>query len=146
MQKSKTHFEQVPVAVVKKLLEEGIAEKTETEHDTVAVGTPSGKTETRIGREKMASAVELGDQDDLEYPDWQRPVQAALVELDKDKLKEWVAEAEAAIFERQQAISQSCDHHAERVAIEYAAASLRVVKREILEFPDWEEEVESRRG
>jgi hypothetical protein len=138
MQKSKTHFEQVPVAVVKKLLEEGIAEKTETEHDTVAVGTPSGKTETRIGREKMASAVELGDQDDLEYPDWQRPVQAALVELDKDKLKEWVAEAEAAIFERQQAISQSCDHHAERVAIDYAVASLRVVKREILEFPDWE--------
>jgi hypothetical protein len=52
MQKSKTHFDQVPVEVVKKLLEEGIAEKTETEHDTVAVGTPSGKTETRIGERK----------------------------------------------------------------------------------------------
>jgi len=87
----------------------------------------------------MASAVELGDHhDDLEYADWQRPVQAALVELDKDKLKERVAAAEAAIFERQQAISQSRDHHAEREASEYALANLRVVKREILEFPDWE--------
>jgi hypothetical protein len=52
MQKSRTHFEQVPIEVVKKLLKEGIAEKTETEHDTVAVGTPSGKTETRIGERK----------------------------------------------------------------------------------------------
>jgi len=89
----------------------------------------------------MAGAIELGDhQDDLAYPDWQKPVQAALVELDKDKLKERVAEAEAAIFERQQAISQSRDHHAEREAIEYALANLRVVKREILEFPDWQKE------
>jgi hypothetical protein len=52
MPKSKTHFDQVPVEVVKKLLEKGIAEKTETEHDTVAVGAPSGKTETRIGERK----------------------------------------------------------------------------------------------
>jgi hypothetical protein len=100
-------------------------------------GGPPEKLRHELGREKMARAV--GDhQDDLEYPDWQRPVQAALVELDKDKLKERVAAAEAAIFERQQAISQSCDHHAEREAIEYALANLRVVKREILGFPDWE--------
>jgi len=52
MQKSKTHFDQVPVEVVKKLLEKGIAEKTEREHETVAVGRPSGKTETRIGERK----------------------------------------------------------------------------------------------
>jgi hypothetical protein len=87
----------------------------------------------------MADVVELGDhKGDLDYPDWQRPVQAALVELDKDKLKERVAAAEAAIFERQQAISQSRDHQAEREAIEYALANLRFVKREILEFPDWQ--------
>jgi len=52
MQKSKTNFEQIPVAVVKKLLKEGVAEKTETDHDTVAVGTPSRKTATRIGERK----------------------------------------------------------------------------------------------
>jgi len=128
MQKSKTHFEQVPVEVVKKLLEQGIAG-----------GHPSEKLKHQLGRGKMAGLVEIRDpQEDLEYPDWQRPVQAALVELDKDKLKARVAAAEAAIFERQQAISQSRDHHAEREAIEYCLANLRVVKREILEYPDWQ--------
>lgn len=87
----------------------------------------------------MAGVVEMGNhQDGLEYPDWQRPLQAALVELDKDKLKERVAAAEAAIFERQQAISQSRNHHAERQSMEYALGNLRVVKKEILEFPDWQ--------
>ena len=139
MQKSKTHFDQVPVEVVKKLLEKGIAERRRGSMRPLLWGDPPEKLRHELGREKMASAVELGDhQDDLEYPDWQRPVQAALVELDKDKLKERVAAAEVAIFERQQAISQSRDHHAEREAIEYALANLRVVKREILEFPDWE--------
>ena len=46
----------------------------------------------------MADVVELGDHTgDLNYPNWQRPVEAALVELDKNKLKERVAAAEAAI-------------------------------------------------
>ena len=48
MQKPKTHFEQVPVDVVKRLLKEGIAEKTETDHDAVAVGIRSRKIETPI--------------------------------------------------------------------------------------------------
>lgn len=52
MRKPKTNFEQVPVAVVKKLLEEGIAEKKETDQETVGVGTPCRKTETRIGERK----------------------------------------------------------------------------------------------
>ena len=81
--------------------------------------------------------MEYGD-DDLQYPDWQGSVQKALLELDRDKLRALVAEAEAAIFNRLQAISQDTDHTAERQAIEDALASLRVVKRESLEFPDWE--------
>lgn len=52
MQKSKTHFEQVPVEEVKKLLEEGIAENKETDHDTVAEGKRSRKIEIRIGERK----------------------------------------------------------------------------------------------
>lgn len=52
MRKPKTNFEQVPVAVVKKLLDEGIAEKKETDQETVAVGTPCRRTETRIGERK----------------------------------------------------------------------------------------------
>ena len=77
--------------------------------------------------------------DDLQYPDWQTRVREALLELDRDKLRTIVAEAEAAIFNRLQAISQDTHQTTERHAIEDALANLRVVKRESLEFPDWGE-------
>jgi len=46
--------------------------------------------------------------------------------------------AEAAIFNRLQAISQSPAREAERHAIRDAAAKLRILKRDGLGFPDWE--------
>jgi len=72
------------------------------------------------------------------YPDWQQEYQAALLELDPQKLSERIADAETAIFKRQQAISQSPNHVAERQAIEDALASLRVLTTDNLGFPDWE--------
>jgi hypothetical protein len=72
------------------------------------------------------------------YPEWQADYQAALVELDPQKLPERVQAAETAIFKRLQAISQNTDNQAERQAIEDALASLRVLKRE-MGFPDWEQ-------
>jgi len=75
---------------------------------------------------------------EIRYPEWQPEYQAALLELDTEKLRERVAAAETAIFNRLQAISHSSDAHAERQAIEDALASLRVLKRDNLWFPDWE--------
>ena len=76
------------------------------------------------------------------YPEWwQCALQAALFEHDREKLLEQVRAAEAAIFNRLQAISQSPDHEAERRAIQDALASLRILKRDSLGFPDWEKEV-----
>ena len=72
------------------------------------------------------------------YPEWQHAYLAALVELDRKTLLERVTAAETAIFNRLQAISQNSDSHAERQAIEDALASLRVLKRDNLGFPDWE--------
>ena len=72
------------------------------------------------------------------YPEWQHEYQTALLELDTEKLRERVAAAETAIFDRLQAISQGSNHTAERQAIEDALASLRVLKRDNLGFPDWE--------
>ena len=46
--------------------------------------------------------------------------------------------AEAAIFKRLQQLSNSDNHHTERQVIEDALASLRVMQREVLGFPDWE--------
>ncbi len=72
------------------------------------------------------------------YPEWQNEFQAALLELDPEKLRERVAAAETTIFNRLQAISQGSNHTAERQALEDAFASLRVLKRENLGFPDRE--------
>jgi len=74
----------------------------------------------------------------MPYPEWQLPYQAALLELDPKKLAERVAEAEMAIFERLQQLSESQDGQAEREVIEGAITALKVLKRDSLNFPDWE--------
>jgi hypothetical protein len=84
----------------------------------------------------MTAAISMSPK--ISYPEWQQDYQAALLELDHAKLPERVASAETAIFKQLQAMSQSSAHHAERQAIEDALASLRVLKRDSLGFPDWE--------
>jgi hypothetical protein len=74
----------------------------------------------------------------IAYPEWQAEYQAALLELDPKQLLERVKAAETAIFNRLQVLSGSNNSRAERQAIEDALASLRVLKRESLGFPDWE--------
>ena len=73
----------------------------------------------------------------LRYPEWQRPYQAALLEVDPKKLGERVAETEAAIFKRLQQLSNSQDGQAERQLIQGAISALKILKRESLKFPDW---------
>ncbi len=74
----------------------------------------------------------------LRYPEWQRPYQAAVLEVDSKKLAERVAEAEAAIFKRLQQLTKSQDGQDERQLIEGAICALRVLKRETQKYPDWE--------
>ena len=83
-------------------------------------------------------ATEDSPSPEIIYPEWQNEYQAALLELDTEKLRGRVAAAETAIFNRLQAISQGSNHTAERQAIEDALASLRALKRDNLGFPDWE--------
>jgi hypothetical protein len=71
------------------------------------------------------------------YPEWQPAYLAALLELEPKRLFEQVTAAETAIFNRLQAIPHSPDTDAERQAIADALASLRVLKRDELGFPDW---------
>jgi hypothetical protein len=72
------------------------------------------------------------------YPKWQTDYQAALLELDPEKLPQRVEAAETKIFKRLQDLACSSNNLAERQAIEDALASLRVLKQEKLAFPDWE--------
>jgi hypothetical protein len=74
------------------------------------------------------------------YPEWQPEYQAAIVELNHENLSARVMAAEAAIFNRLQSMLQSSHYQAERQAIEDALASLRVLKRDRLGFPDWKTE------
>ena len=76
--------------------------------------------------------------DPILYPGWQHEYYAALVETTPRKLSERVIAAETAIFKRLQAMATSEDSLAERQAIEDALASLRILKKEHLGFPDWE--------
>ena len=72
------------------------------------------------------------------YPAWQYEYQAALVEVDRQKLKQRVEAAETAIFKRLQQLSQNSDDFVEGQVIEDALSSLRVLKRDELGFPEWE--------
>ena len=74
----------------------------------------------------------------LKFPEWQQHYLVVLTETDRKKLTDRVTDAENAIFHRLQSLAGSADHHAERQAIEDALNALRVLKRETLDFPDWE--------
>ena len=71
----------------------------------------------------------------LRFPQWQQEYQAALMELNHSKLLGRVAEAEYAIYRRLQSLTNTANSHPELLAIEDALASLRLLKREQVDFP-----------
>jgi hypothetical protein len=74
-------------------------------------------------------ATEDSRSPEILYPDWQNEYQAALVELDREKLPKRVAAAETSVYMRLQQISRGSDDQAERQAIEDALAGLRFLKK-----------------
>lgn len=77
---------------------------------------------------------------DYNNSEWKKLVKEAVVEVNPDRLKEKVAEAEAAIFQRLQALERSSDSPAERHALQDASNTLLILKREVLKYPDWKSE------
>ena len=71
----------------------------------------------------------------LRFPQWQAEYQAALMELNHSKLLGRVTKAEYAIYRRLQSLTNTADCHPELLAIEDALASLRLLKREQVDFP-----------
>jgi hypothetical protein len=72
--------------------------------------------------------------ENLPYPDWQAMYRDALIELDHDKLKKRVREAESAIIDRLQTLPPRPESLRERQAIRDALANLRCLKRETPDF------------
>lgn len=73
---------------------------------------------------------------DLPFPRWQGCYRDALIELDQEKLKERVRDAERAIVDRMEVLSLSRESAMELRAIEDALANLRCLKRETLGYSD----------
>lgn len=57
----------------------------------------------------MGTLREMGKVD-RKYPDWQKPLPEAVLELDTEKLKARVADAEVAIFARLRGIARGAEH------------------------------------
>jgi len=86
----------------------------------------------RRAQQMGSQAVETYITDSFPYPEWQKPCQEALIELDRDKLRERIAAAEAAIVSRVNGMPDAPASSVERRAIEDALAILRMLKRECL--------------
>ena len=68
--------------------------------------------------------------DVLAYPEWQKPVQEALIELDHEKLQARMAAAKTAISNRLETIAQQEGHQAEKQAIQDALVILRMLENQ----------------
>ena len=111
MREKITHFEQVPLEEIQRHIAEGRIAK-ETLFDI-------NSFETEFSSEN------------LKYPQWQKPLQEAFLELNKDRFKQRIITAEFAIHKRMQNIAGDFQHNAERQALMDALSSLRVLKQDI---------------
>jgi hypothetical protein len=71
------------------------------------------------------------------YPKWQTPLQEAILEFDREKLREKIEKLETSILERLQELQLGTNGHSEREAINEALSTLRIIKRNKLGYPDW---------
>jgi hypothetical protein len=75
--------------------------------------------------------------EELKYPQWQRPYQAALSDTGSPELVKKIQAAEQAIYERSQILARDSGHESERQAMADALSVLRKIQRDKLSFPDW---------
>jgi hypothetical protein len=74
---------------------------------------------------------------EFKYPNWQSPLQEAILEFDRETLAKKIQEVETLMFERLQEISSDPDHQDERQALSDATTILRGLKKAKLSYPDW---------
>ena len=83
----------------------------------------------------MASEESSSSTVEPRFTQWQREYEAALRETDSVALFKRVEVAEAAIFNRIEALMYSSDGFVERREIEKALGKLLVLKKKVLNFP-----------
>ena len=76
-------------------------------------------------------------EEELQFPEWQRPLQDLILEFDRETMLAKVQNVEALIFDRLRQLSASSDGRVEHDALHDALSVLRILKRDRLGFPDW---------
>jgi len=76
-------------------------------------------------------------QDELQFPEWQGPLQDVILEFDRERMLKKMQDVEALIFERLRQLSVSSDGRVEHDALNDALSVLRILKRERLGYSDW---------
>ena len=133
MRKRTIHFEQIPVALVKKIAEADVPKNQDTGCDNRIAKVPArgmnpyGVRDVHL-EERALDMEDSSGNDDLKYPGWQKPLLEAVLELDAHKSKARVAAAEITICNRLETLSPGHDHHAERQALDDALRTLRILK------------------
>lgn len=83
------------------------------------------------GMESEMRTQTAKEPDVLAYPEWQKPVQEALLEFDPEKLQARMEAAKTAIANRLETIARQGDYPAEEQAIQDALAILRMLENEV---------------
>ena len=137
MARTKTHFDQVPVSLIKEKIAMAEAQSEETpgtSNPTVtsfSLGTEPYRGDTSSFPQNGTMQLEESTQSrshELMYPKWQGFFQDALLELDQDKLKTRVVAAERAMRDRLEEIVHTGEP-IELQAIEDAIGMLRTLTR-----------------
>jgi hypothetical protein len=77
-------------------------------------------------------------EEELQFPEWQRPLQDVILEFDRERMLKKIQDVEALIFDRLRQISVTNDGRVEHDALNDALSVLLILKRERLGFPDWQ--------
>ena len=77
-------------------------------------------------------------EEELQFPEWQRPLQGVILEFDRERMLKKIQDVEALIFDRLRQISVTNDGRVEHDALNDALSVLLILKRERLGFPDWQ--------
>ena len=66
-------------------------------------------------------------EEELRFPEWQKPLQDLILEFDRERLLEKVKKVDAMITKRQHQLTLSSDGHVEREALSDALTIIRVL-------------------
>lgn len=125
MPETNTHYPQVPLEIVKKIIEREFQSRL-------------GADQERMSEQEKAPVdprTNATDGEDLKFPVWQIPVQELILEFDREKFSVRMQEVEALILERVQASPEGIDGRDEREALNHALSILKTIKHDRLGYP-----------